>query len=1414
MADDNDKTIRLDSEDDDKTIRINSDGGNENQEDDKTIRMDDNGDKTTRINNEIISAEGDDKTTRIDNDVISADADEEVDDDKTVRYDNDVISADEGGVKSSPGAIKQTPKKDTKPKPKEEKKEFKGIEKFTLNKGEYDNLKILSTESGEASIYLVEKEGERFVLKLYFHDIKPKLLLLEKIKDLNTEGIIRVYDYGITYIGGEERFYELMEFAEGGTLDQYQPIQDPKKIKSIIAKTAEALNDLHKNGIIHKDIKPSNIFLRKKNTDQYILGDFGISSLFDDEMAKVITTQNRTETFAPPEIYLSSRDHLVEITPSVDWYALGISILFLWQGFDPFRDISIVQIPSAKMKCKLDFPENMPDDIVTFVKGCAVPIYEERWGYDEIKRWLNGENVLVNLQSATSLEYKPFVFDPGRNLSAETPEELAKLLQDEPEIGRKYLYRGKITKWLEESNNTKLAVFIEDIYEKEYPSNEDAGLKAAIYLLDESLPFRGLGNKICNTEEEFAKLFLDNFDHYMEALSSPDEDFYIYLRARRFHNKVKEYLTIYEKYSKMYALYNIIYSMDPSAPFRFTAKKPDGKWYIITTEDAFELGEYFAKYPDYIKDFFFYGYVQLWLERREEVEGLSDKELERILELKNWSDSIMREYKDNKDVGIKLASYVFYPEQGFLSQDGETKLFTREEIGNEILGYGNHYIDELKNKNSDIYLFLKANIWNDVIDYAEYCFNIENHLDKLGPYNVDIAWLKVVYFLGINIAYTKDDDWFDNPDELLNASSSIRKKLKEDVEDVDSILMAWLSVYHQESLETDKDKTEYAYEEKLLELFHYIGKLNTGADLTKKYEKAKKAVPKRIRKEKAKDRRFTITKLLAIILPIISGAGLFMYVMTEKPDYFNGQFWNVDFNYYFIFALIFTVLYAVTRGFGEGWDFSAGCLGAPIIGTILAVVTFYAMKFTVGNPYVFGGLLAVILLAGLYKIFRAKYSDKETRKEIFNTDDKYALEYEPLAFALDDEEEEFTSQKLQVLEQYSEARKFARRDLLKWGFVPTALFLGILALFVTMDNSYNKYLSAFDGITDKITSFIPSFSGTPEMTGMWEGKFGNTNMLMDVVEQNENILKANLSILYNNQQHFSITGLIDSTGEGVTLNDNRGGTYTGKFDVNSMTIAGIHTASGGKKTDFNLRIKKSEPVEEQPVEEKGETPKETPAKKDAAPVNKIEEEPVIEESTSGTDAAKIAALQQSKAMEELDKQLTEDEANAESQPETQPEVKQQKEVTPPPPPQVEEKPVATEEPKEVKPTHPDAIKSITESGYLASVVECRKITSTRMRITFRFTNLEDERSITLPAGNITIKDDRGNTYTPDIRILGNRQEDAKGGDLKERVGKGESVDAGLILNKVDGNARNLREISMRMFTSGWNVFVWKDVKIK
>ena len=83
---------------------------------------------------------------------------------------------------------------------------------------------MISQQTGEAQIYLVEREGNKFVLKLYFLNIQPppNMQIIEKIKDIaETELLINIYDCG-TWINpktSEVRQYELMEYCSGGSLE-------------------------------------------------------------------------------------------------------------------------------------------------------------------------------------------------------------------------------------------------------------------------------------------------------------------------------------------------------------------------------------------------------------------------------------------------------------------------------------------------------------------------------------------------------------------------------------------------------------------------------------------------------------------------------------------------------------------------------------------------------------------------------------------------------------------------------------------------------------------------------------------------------------------------------------------------------------------------------------------------------------------------------------------------------------------------------------------------------------------------------------------------------------------------------------------------------------------------------------------
>jgi eukaryotic-like serine/threonine-protein kinase len=107
--------------------------------------------------------------------------------------------------------------------------------------------------------------------------------------------IVTVHDYGES--GGTP--YIVMELLTGGTLDEHFPVPD---VEQVIGEIASALAAAHAARIVHRDIKPTNVFLTSSGVKVL---DFGIA---DDE-------RMGTPAYLPPEDDLS---------PSADVYALGV----------------------------------------------------------------------------------------------------------------------------------------------------------------------------------------------------------------------------------------------------------------------------------------------------------------------------------------------------------------------------------------------------------------------------------------------------------------------------------------------------------------------------------------------------------------------------------------------------------------------------------------------------------------------------------------------------------------------------------------------------------------------------------------------------------------------------------------------------------------------------------------------------------------------------------------------------------------------------------------------------------------------------------------------------------------------------------------------------------------------------------
>ncbi|MBK6689906.1 MAG: serine/threonine protein kinase [Deltaproteobacteria bacterium] len=161
-------------------------------------------------------------------------------------------------------------------------------------------------------------------------------LALSKIRHSNIVGIV---DFITTttglnvlimdYLSGET----LAEVIERGPLDY-------RRASKIAKQIAAGLAEAHRLGIIHRDVKPGNVFLVKEGHDEVVkLLDFGVVALDDDQAAEKLTGHGRilgTPTYMSPE-QVSQQP----IGPGSDLYALGIILFEMLTGKPPYEGTGV-----------------------------------------------------------------------------------------------------------------------------------------------------------------------------------------------------------------------------------------------------------------------------------------------------------------------------------------------------------------------------------------------------------------------------------------------------------------------------------------------------------------------------------------------------------------------------------------------------------------------------------------------------------------------------------------------------------------------------------------------------------------------------------------------------------------------------------------------------------------------------------------------------------------------------------------------------------------------------------------------------------------------------------------------------------------------------------------------------------------
>ncbi len=217
---------------------------------------------------------------------------------------------------------------------------------------------------------------------------------------LNHPNTIAIYDYGRT---PEGVFYYAMELLDGINLDdlvkRYGALPESRAIH-LLKQIAGSLAEAHQLGVIHRDVKPANIFLTHRGGvyDFIKLLDFGLVKAVDGREQASLTSTN---SMAGTPMYLSPEgiNHPDAVDGRSDLYAFGAVAYYLLTGTTVFDGESVIEIC---MKHVQEQPQSLSERLGKPVSADLEQIVMQCLAKDPAQRPQTAGEVILELSKCDS----------------------------------------------------------------------------------------------------------------------------------------------------------------------------------------------------------------------------------------------------------------------------------------------------------------------------------------------------------------------------------------------------------------------------------------------------------------------------------------------------------------------------------------------------------------------------------------------------------------------------------------------------------------------------------------------------------------------------------------------------------------------------------------------------------------------------------------------------------------------------------------------------------------------------------------------------------------------------------------------------------------------------------------------------
>ena len=878
---------------------------------------------------------------------------------------------------------------------------------ITVGGKTYQVEKLISSGT-EGDVFIVTDGKRRYALKRCHSGFHTNLPVMPALQKLNGKGYIAdIFDYAADF--------ELLEFVSEGSAAAANIRGNAQAILAIAVKTAMALSEMHKVGIIHKDIKPANILIKDTSSWDCVLCDFGIADVLKPN-GSVSTPQNRTIIYAAPEMYdknniiFNEGNTYSELTPKADFYSLGMTILSLWMGEGAFL-AKEHELAMDKNKGRITVPEDMPDPLAKICRGLLIKNADKRWDFDKIERTLKGEDIPVD--EAIIVEDLNITYNAAKHQTANTPEELAACMEEDPELGTKYLYRGQIEKWLKPY--PELAIEMQEIVEKRYPKNQSTGFFAALCVLDPAKPFSLTGISRETGEEMSVDAVtlkdVSNFcnDAILSGNSMDDVSVDIF----------KEWVRVRDA-SLADGFPNLDNSNNTEEVFMIRIQMIDPLSDINLRNNT--------EHPDY---------------------AMTGEAIGRFL------NKVYNIFWNVCEGNINMVENIWNKPQ-YAPQNRQISAATVIAVASCFTDNDDcHYITNFFNTKGD--RFREQTRW--FISATD--INSEDYQKKAGPgdglFFAQQSWMKVIKGYGATPEY-----------ELVDAGKTVttleelfrenKKTLQTEYEERG--LMGFLAVNRMEDPTADL-KPQFAYEQLLQEYVEDLAKIDDKMEPVTRFRQAVKEAERLLSEGKSKihglmARSITqyVVSIVFAVIPAVLLLAMLLFSIIENPII------NTDtlalWKYIWVIGLVMAaIVYSKTE--------EMGCLPAIVGGALLTILLVLAVRY-LGQYilYIYAFItLATLLFFGWKTLFSpSKYADKARKFTKPGFDEKVL---EPLYFAFSDEEafdsslnDAFNDEEMTNWKTDLKVRRY-----FMFLFIGAVWFLLLFSMLIPKSERFNRFSAPF-----------------------------------------------------------------------------------------------------------------------------------------------------------------------------------------------------------------------------------------------------------------------------------------------------------------------------------------------------------------